>query len=202
MIHTEKSLRIVERISSEIQDQTFHHHYHILYDIPTHRKNPIYVEIGCYAGGSACLMLQRESMTVISIDLGRPIPEETVRKNVSKLNTLNNNFHYLKGNSQTDLMVQEVKKLTDSIDILFIDGDHSKEGALKDFNLYSEMVVSGGYVVFDDYNDKVHSPGVKLAVDELIETLTEYEVIGTLENKFGARPSSLKEGNCFVLRKL
>ena len=202
MIHTAKSLEIVERISSEIQEQTFHHHYHILYDVPVHRKNPVYVEIGCYAGGSACLMLQRESMNVISIDLGQPIPETTVRKNVSKLNVLNNNFHYLKGNSQTESMVQELKKLTDTIDVLFIDGDHSKEGALKDFSLYNEMVVSGGYIVFDDYNDSVHSPGVKLAVDELVQTLTGYEIIGTLENTFKARPATLKDGNCFVLRKL
>jgi hypothetical protein len=46
---TKKSLDLVERISNSIQNQTFHHHYHILYDIVD--TYPIdytvnYVEIG------------------------------------------------------------------------------------------------------------------------------------------------------------
>jgi hypothetical protein len=53
--HSKASLAIVEAISEQISDLTFHHHYHVLYDIPL-PENPVYLEIGCYGGGSSCLM--------------------------------------------------------------------------------------------------------------------------------------------------
>ena len=74
--HTQESLTLTRTISDSINNQTMHHHYHILYDIAnTYSKdtNITYVEIGCYAGGSACLVLQRPNTKVISIDLGELI---------------------------------------------------------------------------------------------------------------------------------
>jgi hypothetical protein len=68
--------------------------------------------------------------------------------------------------------------------------------------MYEELVNVGGYIIFDDYNDKEFSPEVKSAVDGLIPSLSNYEIIGTLENKLGAYPSELKEGNCFVIKKI
>jgi hypothetical protein len=64
------------------------------------------------------------------------------------------------------------------------------------------MVVPGGYIVFDDYNDSEYSPEVKPTVDEIVKNTSEYEVIGAIENTLGARPRTLLEGNCFILRKL
>ncbi len=111
---TKESLLLTQKISDAINNQTMHHHYHILYDIaqtylPEQQLN--YVEIGCYAGGSACLMLQRPNTHVISIDLGTPIPESVVRANVKLLNTKENNFDYLQGNSQTHQMVTRSKNI-------------------------------------------------------------------------------------------
>lgn len=40
------------------------------------------------------------------------------------------------------------------IDLLFIDGDHSYDGALADCRLFSPYVVQGGYVLVDDYQMK------------------------------------------------
>jgi hypothetical protein len=84
---TIESLNLTQKISNEINDQTFHHHYHVLYDIAN--IYPVsytltYVEIGCYAGGSACLMLQRPNTNVVSIDLGTPIHENIVYTNTLK----------------------------------------------------------------------------------------------------------------------
>lgn len=199
---TQHSLALVKHISENIADKTFHHHYHILYDLPVQRENPVYVEIGCYAGGSACLMLQRDNTRVVSIDLGKPIPESTVLTNVKKLNTKNNSFTYLKGNSQSKDMVRRLQEIVSEIDILFIDGDHSKEGVMNDFLLYQEMVVPGGYIVFDDYNDNEHSPEVKPAVNTIVKNFLQYEVIGTIKNDLRARPENCIDGNCFVMRKL
>jgi predicted O-methyltransferase YrrM len=208
---TQKSLDMVRQISSNMP--TFHHHYHILFDIAEiFNDNKInYVEIGAYAGGSSCLMLQRLNTTVISIDLGEPIPKGEVFENVINYKNNNNYYKYIQGNSQVvetknqvieALSNSRVLGYTNKIDILFIDGDHSFAGVMADYVMYSDLVKVGGYVVFDDYNDSVHSPEVKKAVDNLLLTLTDFEIIGTLTNELGAYPSELKEGNCFVIKKI
>lgn len=202
---TKESLDLLLKISDEIDNKTFHHHYHILYDIVN--TYPIdyqvkYVEIGCYGGGSASLILQRRNTKVISIDLGAPIPMETAVNNVNKLNIHNNPYSYVKGNSHSPHTIEKLKSFIDEIDVLFIDGDHSVNGVKKDFDIYEKFVKLGGYIVFDDYNDHRYSPGVKIAVDSMIKSIEEkYEIIGTLPNTLGARPSEKKEGNCFIIRK-
>jgi predicted O-methyltransferase YrrM len=205
MKHTQESLNITRYISDNINNQTMHHHYHILYDIANtfHKDTNItYVEIGCYAGGSACLMLQRPNTKVISIDLGIPISKEIVYNNVNKLNKFDNTYHYLEGNSQTYEMVNELKKLTNEIDILFIDGDHSYQAVINDFLLYESLVKKSGYIIFDDYRDQ-GCPGTKRAVDEIVNSVKgQYVDIGTLPNIFGARPDTLIEGNDYIIQKL
>jgi len=201
MIKTQVSLNMLKSISEKMHGTTFHHHSHFLYDLPM-RKNGYYVEIGCFAGATACLMLQRENINVISIDLGHPIPQEIVHKNVRIFNQHKNSYTYLQGNSQTPDMVNRLKEITQEIDILFIDGDHTKQGVMNDFMMYHKMVVPGGYIVFDDYNDFAHSPEVKPIVDSIAKDTDEYEIIGAVKNTFRAKPEHLTEGNCFVMRKL
>jgi predicted O-methyltransferase YrrM len=209
---TQKSLDIVVQIASNVS--TFHHHYHILFDIAETfgDKKLNYVEIGAYSGGSSCLMLQRPNTTVISIDLGEPIPKVVVFENVIHYKNNNNYYKYIQNNSQVieakNTLIDVLSNLrvlgySNKIDILFIDGDHSLSGVLADFNMYSDLVEVGGYIVFDDYYDNVHSPDVKKALDEIIlPNLINYEIIGTLENTLGAYPKELKEGNCFIIKKL
>lgn len=203
MKHTKESLELTKYISERIGNQTFHHHYHVLYDIAQVFGDKIinYVEIGCYAGGSACLMLQRPNTNVISIDIGTPITPQIVKENVKNLNILNNKYSYIQGNSQKSETVDFLKHMIQSIDMLFIDGCHEYSCVINDFNLYSKMVRPEGYIIFDDYNDSQYSPQVKVAVDDLLTNNYEYEILGTLPNIFGARPSELKDGNCFIIKK-
>jgi len=208
---TQKSLDKVRQIASNVA--TFHHHFHIIFDIAeTFGDAKInYVEIGAYAGGSSCLMIQRLNTTVISLDLGEPMPKAIVFENVINYKNNNNYYKYIQGNSQIiETKNQVIEALSNSrvlgysnkIDLLFIDGDHSYDGVIADFNMYSDLVSVGGYIVFDDYNDSVYSPEVKIAVDTLLPSLVDYQVIGTLENNLGAYPSELKEGNCFIIKKV
>jgi len=205
-------LDMVRQIANDVA--TFHHHYHILYDIAnTFGDNNInYVEIGSYAGGSSCLMLQRLNTTIISVDLGEPIPKAVVFENIIEYKNNNNYYKYIQGNSQIQetkdrvietLSNSRVLGYTNKIDILFIDGDHSLNGVLNDFNLYKDLVNVGGYIVFDDYYDNVHSPDVRKALDEIIlPNLIDFEIIGTFENNLGAYPSELLDGNCYVIKKV
>jgi predicted O-methyltransferase YrrM len=194
--------------------RSFHHHNHILYDIATQcypsEKTVTYLEIGTYDGMSASLMILRPNTKVIGIDIGNPVPAERAIANVERVNKHNNNFTYVQGSSLSEKTIARVREaLNDQeIDILFIDGAHDKQSVISDFTLYFPMVSKGGFVVFDDYNDKLHSPGVKIAVDELHATgqFSNCTVYGTPPNSCNAHPVELYPGcvgisNEFILRK-
>jgi predicted O-methyltransferase YrrM len=205
MLITETSKNIVESISTKVK--TFHHHYHLLYDIANLFDSPTYLEIGAYAGGSAILMLKNENVKrVISIDLGTPISEKELINNVkNNVGERIRDYKYIKGNSSSSKVVSEVNQLTvnDGLDILFIDGDHTYNGVKNDFMNYNDLVNEGGFIVFDDYHCKI-SPDVKLFVNELIKSESfqeKYDVIGCVENTYGAKPKELKTSNEFIIRK-
>ncbi len=74
-----------------------------------------------------------------------------------------------------------------SIDLLFIDGDHSYEGVKNDWNLFHPFVRPGGVVLFHDTAWQIENPdamrpdmGVPRFVDEL--RLAGYPVITLLEH--------------------
>lgn len=203
---TVESLTILQNISDKMESKTFHHHYHILLDIAN--TYPIdykltYLEIGAYAGGSACLLMHRPNTNIISIDLGWPIDPNVVLKNVWNFNKHGNTYSYIKGNSSHSDIILSVKDI--KVDILFIDGDHSYYGVWNDFLNYSNLVKPNGYIVFDDYNDYEHSPMVKSAVDHITNQLSnDYEIIGTIKNIHNAKglENTNQLGNCFVIKKL
>ncbi len=200
--HSKQSLELLANISKTVK--TFHHHFHVLYDIGSIFSGKInYVEVGCYAGASACLMVQRPNTNVFSIDTGEPISPSIAQANVMRFNVHGNRFEYIIGSSHDPKVVNQLKNnLTGGIDILFIDGGHSYNDVILDFEMYSGMVNAGGYVIFDDYLDSVYSPEVRPAIDKIVSGLGEkYEIIGSLKNDIGAPPAEIKESNCFILKK-
>ncbi len=76
--------------------------------------------------------------------------------------------------------VASVVRHTREIKLLHIDGGHAAFNVWADFLLYERFVRSGGYVVFDDYADAVHSPEVRVAVDEMraMGIFDAFDVIG------------------------
>jgi len=132
------------------------------------------LDIGTLWGGSTITMMQSEyPSTFITIDLfdgyynqyagerdgfgpedpvtGLRNTVDIVLKNMEETNIHKHPCYLIKGNSSDEKIINRIKGLTDSIDLLFIDGDHTKKGVLKDWNNYSEIVSKGGIVVFDDY---------------------------------------------------
>lgn len=72
------------------------------------------------------------------------------------------NFQLLRTSSH--LAVQNFAD--NSIDAIYIDGDHTYEAVKKDINLWKRKIVSGGIMVGDDYK---RFEGVKKAVNESFE---------------------------------
>jgi predicted O-methyltransferase YrrM len=206
---TKYSIDKTNYIISNMIGKSFHNHYHILYDIANYigENNLTYMEIGTFAGGSASLMSLNENISkIISVDLGYPIEETTPIKNVNLFKHQNCTYEYIKGNSRKIETINLVKEKVKDVDILFIDGDHSFQGVVDDFENYKFLVKNGGYIVFDDYMDEIHSPQVFSAVNQIVSDLNpkEYEIIGSINYdliKETNRPN-LKSSNEFIIKKL
>lgn len=180
--------KIVEYICDNMQGNTFHHHFHLLYDLRTLLGNnkKIYTEIGTYCGGSASLMLQHEYNT--ELNLIDPLhvlanQEGILLENLLKFNKNDYKYHVHKKFSTDSMFLKNLKNIGFRTDILFIDGDHSKRGVIFDFENYNEFVNPGGFIVFDDYEDFEYSPEVRVAVDEIVKNIdnTKFNIIGTFK---------------------
>jgi len=206
---TEESIIKVNDIISKMDGKTFHNHYHIIYDICSsiEEEEITYLEIGAFAGGSASLIASHPKVTkVISIDLGVPIDKSIPMSNVLKFKHNNCNYEYIQGDSTDKETINTLKNITSNVDILFIDGNHSYDWVIQDFNNYVGFVKNNGYIIFDDYQDSQYSPDVKLAVNDLIKTLDtkKFEILGSLEYDLISKTNipELTSSNEFILRKL
>jgi len=204
-IITKDSLKTLREISLSIS--TFHHMSHVILDLANsypQEKKVKYLEIGTYAGASSALMMQRKNTQVVGIGIGSPISPSQAVAGVEKFWVhKKNEFTYIHGRSEEEDIKEKVFDKLKDVDILFIDGDHEYNAVINDYKNYSHLVNKGGYILFDDYSDKEHSPQVREAVDYIVSNLLndEYDVYGLIPNIFGARPESMVEGNCFLLRK-
>jgi len=131
-------------------------------------------EIGSYIGASAncfgAAMLSRRSRNTIGriycIDTWKnDAMTEGSRDTWQEFKT--NTRHYkqyilpIKGFSVD--VVEEVAAHTSSLDLLFIDGDHSYKGVKSDWDAYSRFLRSGSLVVFHDWG---WADGVKRVIEE------------------------------------
>jgi predicted O-methyltransferase YrrM len=201
------SIDKVNHIINNMENKSFHNHYHILYDLcNSFNHNEIsYLEIGAFAGGSASLVSTNPKVkNVYSIDLGSPINKEIPIRNVNNFKNKECSYEYFQGSSFDKNLISLVKETVKSVDILFIDGDHSHLGVLNDFKNFSNLVKPGGYIVFDDYMDDIYSPKVKGAVDYIVSELLndEYVVYGSLTYPEITKTNIDKpSSNEFIIRK-
>lgn len=122
------------------------------------------IEIGAAKGGTLFLFsrLADPRATVVSIDLpggefGGGYPEWKT-KLYRTFSLPQQTMHLLRADSNAVNTLERVRSILGktSVDFLFIDGDHTYEGAKKDFELYSPLVRKGGVIAFHDI--AVHPP--------------------------------------------
>lgn len=126
------------------------------------------VEIGSYLGASSCFIAAglRDSSKLICIDTwGNDAMSEGKRNTEREFDENTEAFRskIIKVKGYSKEVVKEVYNLTHTIDLLFIDGDHSYEGCKTDWDLYSPFLKSGSCVIFHDIG---WAEGVKKVVEE------------------------------------
>ena len=128
------------------------------------------LEIGTGWGGTLFLLCMASSpdAVICSVDLpptliGRGYPEwrERLYRSFSRGNQ---RIEIVRGDSHDSATAALVESLMEGapLDLLFIDGDHSYEGAKADFMLYSPMVRHGGLIVLHDVVRNNLNPEIKV----------------------------------------
>lgn len=74
-------------------------------------------------------------------------------------------LHLIRGNSHDQRIFEKVQKLLAGrpVDLLFIDGDHSYEGAKSDFLHYRALVRRGGLIALHDILENQKAPEITVA---------------------------------------
>jgi predicted O-methyltransferase YrrM len=140
----------------------------ILYKLS--RDASVIAEIGSYIGASACCFGATASTIknsqIIAIDTwNNDAMSEGYRDTWSEfqLNTSSFSDFVVPVRGFSAEVVEKVRELAPSLDLLFIDGDHSYQGVKTDWEAYKDFLKPGSIVVFHDYG---WAEGVKRVVHE------------------------------------
>ena len=84
---------------------------------------------------------------------------------------------------------ERVNDFTDnSVDCIFVDGDHTYAGAKRDIDMYAKKLRPGGHFIFDDYSKSYM--GVVKAVDELVDVnRLDFHKINSHNNYYVQKPT-------------
>ena len=74
-----------------------------------------------------------------------------------------------------------------SIDLLFIDGDHSMEACERDFENYTPYLIPGGYLLFHDFDPQRPQLGPTWVIQNKVLPSTRYEFIGLFDSLWVCR---------------
>ncbi len=142
---------------------------YLLYKCAKKIKDGIILEIGSYKGKSANFLLR-------GIDDGTTLHCVDTWDNNGMTEGKYNTYNIFERNIPESKKKQLIKHRGSSedmakkwdgkkIDLLFIDGDHSRHAVESDFYNWSKFVKKGSYILFHDYTNPC---GVKDFVDELV----------------------------------
>lgn len=119
-----------------------------LIDFLNEKSPSSFLEIGLSSGGTHFLI--RYLCPTIKKSIGIDI--DTQNTHIVDALTSTPSHYYINGRSDDQKTINTVSSLltSNSLDVLFIDGDHSYEGVKSDFEQYRHFVKDGGIIVFHD----------------------------------------------------
>ncbi len=144
------------------------------------------MEIGTKLGGMFYMLCRMATGMKISVDMvdgkhggwilkDHPYLGEVINKRDAFFKTLYDcqPIHMVHGDSHRAYVKDDVRTLLgiQKLDLLFIDGDHTYEGAKKDYESYKEYVKKGGLIVFHDINDTEYHRRIDCNVHKLWKEL-------------------------------
>ena len=200
--HRENLHNLFINVEKNIQGRICHSSIILLKILCELEKIENYLEIGVHNGGSMGLLItNNNSKNLYGIDLFEDMYDVNKhlnkdkfvkyqyfkRDNLSKKKTADNltllmnkynkkiNLNLIQGNSYFDKTENEFNKVRNNItlDLLFIDGDHTLDGVKNDFERYNKYVKKGGFIIFDDYHHEI----IQRYCDDLFLNNSSYELI-------------------------
>jgi len=132
------------------------------------------VEVGSYLGASSAFLaagLTRETSRIFCIDTwnndamsdGR---QDTMAAFLANTKRFSSRITPVRGWSTDTLVFETISSQVRQVDLLFIDGDHSYEGALADWKTYAPLLSRNAWVVMHDIG---WAEGVQRVVAEEIQ---------------------------------
>ena len=143
----------------------------------------IYFEIGTGLGCSAIIaaLSSQEGVQVWTVDIGMQYVDKvgSLKEYMEKV------YEWFDEYGVQDKIVFMCKdanelKWRGVIHCLFIDGNHDYENVKKDMKKWLPLLAVGGVVIFHDYYC-IHTPGVKQAVNELMDNWQPMEGGGSMK---------------------
>jgi predicted O-methyltransferase YrrM len=133
------------------QGDKFFDYYHLLWAMGSHLKIDRALEIGCRTGISACQLLSsmkrpgEVKLTLCDLFGDGFLSPEIVKMNMRHLNIPTDNVEFKIGSS-----LDIVPQLEGTFDYILVDGDHSRDTAIKDLENVVRLCHSGTIILFDD----------------------------------------------------
>ena len=138
------------------------------------RRSEVVLEIGCFKGLSTGIFLLADPKLVISCDTFQNCSKKFCEINI-RLLIHDNNHEFVVGKSQK--VSEDIVRIAEAIDLLFIDGDHSTRAVRTDTELYLPLIRVGGYAAYHDCRKE----SVKVVTMTIPENWN-FEHVRTVEN--------------------
>lgn len=171
ILSEQKDEPFVKFVSKYYQELSLKHKKHssyvdlikILHVLSKLIKPENYLEIGVRRGRSISIVAKNSPFCELFafdmwiknyVGVENPGPK-IINKELEKINH-RGKVHFFNGNSRKT--IPEFKKNNPNVyfDLICVDGDHSRYGAIKDLNNVLEMLKIGGFLIFDDTNSFEH----------------------------------------------
>lgn len=174
--HLKKANDIFTHLTNQEKRKLFH--------LSQNLNDGIAIEIGSFVGASSCFIASGicPNSKLVCIDTWQNDAmsegkRETFLEFCENTSDFKSKILPIKGFSTE--VVDEVKKVSKYIDLLFIDGDHSYDGCKNDWETYKPMLKRGACVIF-------HDSGWAEGVIKVIEDDAKPSMVdtGTLPNMF------------------